>query len=658
MKSKNIMPKPRNNNKFNLPSQKSTKTKLNNSQTINFSPKNKEAINIKLNNNTRLKNNSQIKYNQTTLINNNNKIKTEKKLKERTISARPVQIKVRNSNFNQDLYEKILAFKKAEKNKNKNKIRTNSALDKKNPKLSNKEINKLKIVKNIYINEKDLSELDKNNQNSLYAFISILHVNWQIEIEIIDIIKNSNNIKDKKDLYKKLFELFNNVFEGFNFFSKNEINFFIIHELNKLAQKSLQLLLTFHSILFINVILLSINDSITIINNHYENQFKKISKILYNIYDKYLYVDLKNRNLFQNIFADFANFMENQFNNIIIKNKYKLILNSKSKNNSQIEIELHLNKLIDSNFSQLKEITETMRFSAMAPAANSIKLLINSLNKKNLASFIDIINNVILYSLLNKNIEIAYKNMLKDKNSDIDIAYSRNSVPYLPKISDDKIYTLVLDLDETLIHYFSSKVEIRGEPHYGYFSSDEEYGLFNNYLIDDKNEKDKIDENKYEILKIGMFLLRPYAKQFLKELNKYYEIAIFTTGTKEYCDRVLQLLDLDNNLIKYRLYKHHIALKDIKISVKDLSLLGRDLSKTIIIDNLEGNFRLQPDNGLPIITWKGDINDFSLKYLTPILKNIVINKVPDVRKVIKKIKLQIKSEKNPSYSKINPNNIF
>ena len=59
--------------------------------------------------------------------------------------------------------------------------------------------------------------------------------------------------------------------------------------------------------------------------------------------------------------------------------------------------------------------------------------------------------------------------MLKDKNNDIDIAYSRNSVPYLPKISNDKIYTLVLDLDETLIHNFSSKVEIRGEPHYAIF---------------------------------------------------------------------------------------------------------------------------------------------------------------------------------------------
>ena len=207
-------------------------------------------------------------------------------------------------------------------------------------------------------------------------------------------------------------------------------------------------------------------------------------------------------------------------------------------------------------------------------------------------------------------------------------------------------------------HYFYSKVPIKDEPHYGYFSSDDEYGQFNNYLISDENERERVDENNNDSLKIGMFLLRPYAKQFLQELNEYYEIAIFTTGTKEYCDRVLQLLDLDNDLIKYRLYKHHIALKDANISVKDLSLLGRDLSKTIIVDNLDGNFRLQPNNGLPIITWKGDINDYSLKYIARILKNIVINKVSDVRKIIKKIKTQIKSEKNPIYSKINLSEIF
>ena len=637
--------KPRNNKKQIIPRAKSSNTNYNISKTFNISSQTTDAFKTKINKINRIKIN--LKYNKnyekTKSINESNttyynKIKIEKRVKERCSSAKQGMRK--KNNFNQKIYDKIIAFKKMEKNK----IRTNSAFCRK----ISKESNNLKnIIKNIYINEKDLSEFEKKIKNNLYYSLNIIYIYGQIEYEIINIIQK----KEKKDIYKKLLELFNQFFEQFLF---NEINFFIKSELNKLFQKSLKLLLCYHCILFINIILISVNDSITIIHSQYDMEFKKISKIIYNIFYKFIYIDLKNKN---SLFPDFYNFIENQLNKLIEQNKYTLNINLKNKNDND-EIITYLNKNIDKCFSELKEMTETMRFSPIAPAANSIKLLINSINKKNLLSFIDIINNIILYSLLNKNIEIAYKNMLKDKNIDFDICYSRNSVPYLPKISKDKIYTLVLDLDETLIHFFSSKVEINGDPHYGYYSSDDEYGVFNNYLINDKNENEKIDKNNYEYLKIGMFLLRPYAKQFLKELNKYYEITIFTTGTKEYCDRILQLLDLDNNLIKYRLYKHHIALKDINVSVKDLTLLGRDLSKTIIVDNLEGNFRRQPDNGLPIITWKGDINDFSLKFLTNILKNIVINKVPDVRKIIKKIKMQIKSEKNPSYSKVNPDYIF
>jgi TFIIF-interacting CTD phosphatases, including NLI-interacting factor len=40
--------------------------------------------------------------------------------------------------------------------------------------------------------------------------------------------------------------------------------------------------------------------------------------------------------------------------------------------------------------------------------------------------------------------------------------------------------------------------------------------------------------------------------------------------------------------------------------VKDLGNLGRDLSKTIIVDNLAENFALQPDNGIFIKTWLND----------------------------------------------------
>ena len=76
------------------------------------------------------------------------------------------------------------------------------------------------------------------------------------------------------------------------------------------------------------------------------------------------------------------------------------------------------------------------------------------------------------------------------------------TLPYLPKLENvpkfcesiDKVYTLVLDLDETLIH----------------FEIDEE--------IDPAEEEP------------GYYLIRPGAINFLKELSQYYEIVVFTAA--------------------------------------------------------------------------------------------------------------------------------
>ena len=60
----------------------------------------------------------------------------------------------------------------------------------------------------------------------------------------------------------------------------------------------------------------------------------------------------------------------------------------------------------------------------------------------------------------------------------------------LPDIKRNRNYTLVLDLDETLVHFEESE-----------------------------------DGNQ--------FLIRPFAQNFLEEMSEYYEVVIFTAGLQE-----------------------------------------------------------------------------------------------------------------------------
>jgi CTD small phosphatase-like protein 2 len=57
--------------------------------------------------------------------------------------------------------------------------------------------------------------------------------------------------------------------------------------------------------------------------------------------------------------------------------------------------------------------------------------------------------------------------------------------------------------------------------------------------------------------------------------------------------------------------------------VKDLSRLGRDLKKTLIVDNIAENFQMQPNNGILIKTWISDPEDSCLITLSTLLKNLV-----------------------------------
>ena len=81
------------------------------------------------------------------------------------------------------------------------------------------------------------------------------------------------------------------------------------------------------------------------------------------------------------------------------------------------------------------------------------------------------------------------------------------------------------------------------------------------------------------------------------------------------------------------MYRQHTTPHE-DYAIKDLANLGRDLSKTIIIDNLAENFNFTtPQNGIWVESWYDDMDDRVLGILSPFLKEIVIEQI-DVRTVL------------------------
>ena len=120
---------------------------------------------------------------------------------------------------------------------------------------------------------------------------------------------------------------------------------------------------------------------------------------------------------------------------------------------------------------------------------------------------------------------------------------------------------------------------------------------------------------------------------------------------KDYADNLLDSMDKERKWIQHRLYRQHTTVIN-NTNVKDISKLGRELSKVIIIDNISDNFQRQSENGIFITTWLGNEKDTELYDLIPVLKEIVIKRVKDVRKILRKfrdtlIRLYVNGDGNP-----------
>ncbi|XP_076960363.1 uncharacterized protein LOC143636734 [Bidens hawaiensis] len=172
--------------------------------------------------------------------------------------------------------------------------------------------------------------------------------------------------------------------------------------------------------------------------------------------------------------------------------------------------------------------------------------------------------------------------------------------------SKRKTVTLVLDLDETLVHSTLEPCD----------DSDFSFTVF----VDFKEHAVHVKR-------------RPYLKEFLERVSEMFEVMVFTASQSIYANQLLDILDPDGKFISSRAYRESCVFADGTYT-KDLTVLGLDLAKVAIIDNCPQVFRFQVNNGIPIKSWFNDPSDCALITLLPFLETLA--NAEDVRPLIAK----------------------
>jgi len=310
------------------------------------------------------------------------------------------------------------------------------------------------------------------------------------------------------------------------------------------------------------------------------------------------------------------NELQYKLNEMMNYNHEILILISKYLSNKIIDSKnLWVNKLLQLIMKYDPSIKNSIRIikDIVMYCNTLLKLIPEILNIYQSPDFVDIFNQIEgltshslyhiyrekIHRIINQNGSIFASSAYFKNNNKLNVSIP---VPYLAKKSN-KQYTLVLDLDETLIHF-------------------------------------KPNPNNEES---GTIKIRPYLMEFLEKIKDYYELVVFTAATQEYADPIINALETNKKYFDYRLYRKHTIIIDNDF-VKDLSKLGRDMSKTIIVDNMEQNYKLQKSNGITIRPfWGKDNEDTALVDLLDILIKIVDKKM-DVRMGLKLFKEDIISK--------------
>lgn len=177
---------------------------------------------------------------------------------------------------------------------------------------------------------------------------------------------------------------------------------------------------------------------------------------------------------------------------------------------------------------------------------------------------------------------------------------AKKSIIAAQRAEDLRKKCLVLDLDETLVHSSFKPTE---RP---------------DYIV-----PVEIESTIHQVY-VGK---RPGVNEFLCEMAKHYEIVVYTASLSKYADPLLDQLD-PQGLIQHRLFREHCVQYEGNY-VKDLSLIDRDISSIIIIDNSPMSYLFHPQNAIGCSSFIEDMTDNELHSIARFL--IDIKEVEDVR---------------------------
>ena len=408
----------------------------------------------------------------------------------------------------------------------------------------------LQNIFNKFYNEKKKIIIDSANNLTLLSIIITYHLSLNKDIlkNIINTIINILNLL-KINLYlnvKKIQIFFGNTFVEKNKFYFKTFNYYLkVHNLINLNEEE---------------IIMKIDRNCRIITS----ELKKILKIYQQINEPY-------HNDFVALFNNISIISETDFKDYFYARLYNKI-------NTRSKIKIKQNK------NNKKENNE------FDPNYNEMN--------NNLIDNCDVIS-------VKSNKSSHYYGKIDKQNYKIlklinDYEKSKIDPPFI-KTPNKKKYTLVLDLDETLIN-----VEFKD--------------MSNNKCI---------------------LHLRPGLFWFLSKVKPFYELITFTSASKEYAQPIINEIELNNKYFDYTFFREHSVISGNDF-VKDISRIGRDMKRIIIVDNMEQNFRLNKKNGIKIKPFYGEQNDKVLYELSKILVMIVKQGYDDLTVALQQYANEIK----------------